>query len=541
MLALSQAIMSMRNMVNYSYYSKLSEESAEAGTVYAYACFEANGRVQTWGNTSTTKLTQSSNCSGSNQTLYAPSTTGGNNASIPIRFSVGDASTTPYSLGITATGTSTMPGKATPIVGSLNRSVTWKANLVSQSSASGTFRTCGILSGNVYCWGTNNYGQLGNNTTVDSLVPVKVYKETGVLAGKLVTSMFAAQNHNCAIAAGDVYCWGRNNYGQLGNNSTTNSSKPVKVSGPWTAGTVTEIGGTSYVSCAIAAGKIYCWGYNGFGSVGVNTTTTTYKVPTLVATTASGLPSTYTATTLTSGSRSANMCAIANGKAYCWGPNKAGQIGNNTTPDSTIYKAPTAVYTGGVLSGKTVIAIAQDGYSEVTDTPAPPTPPPHAHVCAVATDSSGANGRVYCWGENNAGQLGNNSTTDVKAPTAVTTSGVLSGKTMVDVVAGIQHTCALTSEGKVSCWGENGSGQIGDGTNTDRKVPTAVYEQAGILLNAQATSIGGGANRGCAIVNQRSYCWGLNSNGQIGDNTTTDRNKPTESIFLRPQNNNFIY
>lgn len=263
MLALSQAIMSMRNMVNYSYYSKLSEESAEAGTVYAYACFEANGRVQTWGNTSTTKLTQSSNCSGSNQTLYAPSTTGGNNASIPIRFSVGDASTTPYSLGITATGTSTMPGKATPIVGSLNRSVTWKANLVSQSSASGTFRTCGILSGNVYCWGTNNYGQLGNNTTVDSLVPVKVYKETGVLAGKLVTSMFAAQNHNCAIAAGDVYCWGRNNYGQLGNNSTTNSSKPVKVSGPWTAGTVTEIGGTSYVSCAIAAGKIYCWGYNG--------------------------------------------------------------------------------------------------------------------------------------------------------------------------------------------------------------------------------------------------------------------------------------
>jgi alpha-tubulin suppressor-like RCC1 family protein len=537
MTALSQSIMSMRNVVNYSYYSQLSEESAEAGTVYANACLEANARMQTWGNTSTTYLTQSSDCTG-NQSAFVATTTGGANASIPIRFSVGNIGTTPYSVNIPARGTATMPGASSSIASTLNRSISWKANLISQSSVSGSFRTCGILSGNVYCWGDNTYGQLGNNSNIDSLLPVKVYKETGVLWGKSVSAMFAAQDHNCAIAQGEVYCWGRNNYGQLGNNTTTNSNKPVKVLGPWTAGSVTAVGGTSYVSCAIASGKIYCWGYNGFGTVGVNTTTSSYKTPTLVST-AGGLSSTYVATQLTSGSRSVNMCAIADSKAYCWGPNKAGQIGNNATiPDSTLYKSPTPVYTGGVLSGKKVIQIAQDGYSEVSGTPAPP---PHAHVCAVATDASGANGRVYCWGENSSGQLGNNSTTDAKAPIAVTTSGVLSGKTIIDVAAGIQHSCALTSEGKVACWGNNSSGQIGDNTTTGRRVPTAVYEEAGALLNAPVTAIGGGANRSCAIANQKSYCWGLNSDGQLGDGTTTNRLKPTESVFLRPENNNFIY
>jgi alpha-tubulin suppressor-like RCC1 family protein len=159
----------------------------------------------------------------------------------------------------------------------------------------------------------------------------------------------------------------------------------------------------------------------------------------------------------------------------------------------------------------------------------------------VATDSNGSNGRVYCWGENNSGQLGNNSTTDAKAPIAVSTTGIFSGKTIVDVAAGIQHSCALTSEGKVGCWGDNGSGQLGDNTTTDRKVPTAVYEEAGALLNAQVTALGGGANRSCAIANQKSYCWGLNTDGQLGDGTTTNRKKPTESVFLRPENNNFIY
>lgn len=529
MLALSQAIMSMRNMINYTYYSQLAEESAEAGTIYAEACLDANIHDQPW--TTAKPLTQSSDCSGN--LVYGASTTGGVNASIPIRFTLGNTSLAPFGANITALGSATMPGASSAITGTLNRSITWLTDLMSQASASGTYRTCGVLSGNVYCWGKNDYGQLGNNTTTDSLIPVKVYKETGVLAGKLAKTIFAAQYHNCIIAEGAVYCWGLNNYGQLGNGTTANSSKPIKVGGALAGKTVTAIGGTGYTSCAVADGKIYCWGYNEEGTVGNKTSTTKYTTPVAVATAAdgvsNGLPATYTATMLTSGSRSTNMCAIADGKAYCWGPNDAGQIGNNSTTD---VRAPTAVSTSGVLSGKTVTAISQDGYSVETGQ----TPPPYVHVCAVA------NGSVYCWGDNTHGQLGNNSTSNTKVPVAVSTSGVLSGKTMVDVELGLFHSCALSSDGKVFCWGENSDGQLGDNTTTDRKVPVAVYEEKGILKDAFVNAISAGANRGCATTNGKTFCWGHNNAGQIGDGTTTDRKKPTESKFLRPDKvNDFIY
>ena len=533
MLALSQSIMSMWNTVNYSYYSKLAEESSEAGTVYAAACLEANGRAQTWTN-STKPLVQNSDCSGTINSTYTSSTMSGINASVPIRFNVGNITVAPFSVNIPAQGTATMPGASAAITGNTTRAITWNTDTTGQKSVSGTERTCGILSGNVYCWGSNAYGQLGNGTKTDSLTPVKVLKETGVLAGKLVTDMFAAQWHNCAISEGEVYCWGRNNHGQLGNGTTTDSTKPVKVGGALAGKTVTAVGGTYDSSCAIAAGKIYCWGYNKYGTVGANTATLTYTTPTAAVTAptvANGLSATYVATALTSGSRSVNMCAIADNKAYCWGENNVGQIGDNSSPSATIYKAPVAVYTAGVLSGKTVTAISQDGYSTEFSASAP-----YGHVCAVA------NSAVYCWGENNSGQLGNASSTDAKAPVAVSTTGVLSGKTIVAVAVGIQHSCALSNLGKDYCWGNNAAGQVGDNTNTNRNTPVAVYEEAGGLLGAIVSSIGGGANRGCATTTAgKSYCWGLNSNGQIGDGTTANKNKPTESKFLRLPNNNYLY
>lgn len=552
-LAVMQSVLSMRTASNYSYYSKLAEEAAESGSIYAYACLKTQTNVVVWqGKT----LAETTDCEGNalavnvarnitsfKSLLDNPSDTN-DRTPLQIRFAIrdSDVTMTPNSYDIVSSGQASRltanGGVFQTFPAKLNMSVHWESDTVSQRSVSGTSRTCGILSSNVYCWGNNGYGQLGNNSTTNSLVPVKVFKEAGVLAGKAVSDMFAAQDHNCAIADGEVYCWGRNNYGQLGDGTTTNRPKPVKVGGALAGKTVTAVGGTSYTSCAIAGGKIYCWGHNAFGAVGVNTTTTSYTTPTLVATISGGLPSNYTATALTSGSRSTTMCAIANGKAYCWGPNNVGQIGNNTTPGSTIYRAPTAVYTGGVLNNKVITAIAQDGYSEVANTPAPP---PYPHVCVVATNTNGSGGWVYCWGENNSSQLGNGSTTDARAPVAVS-NGAMTGKTIVDVAAGISHNCALTSDGKAFCWGLNSSGQVGDNTSSNtRSTPVAVYEEAGALLNVTVTTIGAGANRGCATANNKAFCWGLNSDGQIGDGTTTNRRKPTESIFLRPSDNKYIY
>ena len=299
--------------------------------------------------------------------------------------------------------------------------------------------------------------------------------------------------------------------------------------GALTSLTVTDIATTGDTSCAIANSKIYCWGQNNKGTLGDGTTTPS-NTPKLVSTT--NLGGSYVATKLaTSGSRSSNMCAIADDKAWCWGNNEAGQIGNNTSGSTNIL-TPTKVTDTGVLSGKTVTAISQDGYYNGS--------PAYTHVCAVAS------GSVYCWGENNAGQLGRSTvnptrTTDSLVPVAVYAGGVLSGKTVVDVAVGLQHSCARTSENKVYCWGNNGSGQVGDASNTTRYVPVAV-DTTGGLSGQSVIAIGGGANRGCAITEgYQSFCWGLNTEGQLGDGTQTSSNVPTEAIFLRPKAPTYMF
>lgn len=544
MLALSQAIMSMRNTVNYSYYSQLAEESAEAGTVYAEACIEKNGREPGW--TTTNPLTQSSDCYGSQHT-YDASTVNGDNASIPIRFTIGAIEKTPSSVNIPALGLSTMPGASTPITGSVSRSITWATDLIAARSVSGAYRTCGIMTGAVYCWGRNAVGQLGNGThssittqpdgedaNVDKSTPVKVVREPGVMSGKTVVDMFAAAYHNCALTSdGKVYCWGYNANGQLGTGDTANRDKPVEVKGALEGKVVTAIGGAYYTSCAIAEGKIYCWGHSTYGTAGTGASVTSITTPTLVKTgVTNGLSAGYTASKLsTSGSMSYNMCAIVSGKAYCWGRNRFGEVGDNST--TTRYE-PRAVTATGVLSGKTITDITSDGYDNANT----------AHACVVA------DGKAYCWGDNGSGVLGNNSTTDSSVPVAVNTTGVLSGKTITRIVAGQYHTCALTSEKKVACWGNGQYGRLGNNSTTTSRVPVHIYQNGqithvenGVTIVEEITDLGGGTNRGCAVVvSGKTYCWGVNSTaGQIGDGTRTDRTVPTESTFFRPQNNNFIY
>lgn len=538
LLALSQTIMSMRNAVNYSYYSKLSELSAESGSIYAAACFESYDKNQNWGDTSSTYLTESSNCSG-NQTAYAASTTSGINATTPIHFNIGNLRITPSSISIASNGTSTLPGSSSPITGTLNRSLTWETTLSAAKSASGAYRTCGVMSGAVYCWGRGAVGQLGNGVhstvstqpdyddpNVSSNTPVKVVRETGVMAGKTVTDIFAAAYHNCALTSeGKVYCWGYNKYGQLGDGTTTNRDKPVEVKGALSGKVVTSIGGTYYTSCAIAESKIYCWGNSTYGTAGTGSATGTITTPTLVKTgVTGGLSSSYNASKLsTSGSMSYTMCAIVDGKAFCWGRNRFGEVGDNSI--TTRYE-PRAVTATGVLSGKTITDITSDGYDDDST----------AHACAVA------DGKAYCWGDNGSGVLGNNSTTDSRVPVAVYTSGVLSGKTITRIVAGQYHTCALTSEAKIACWGNGQYGRLGNNSTTTSKVPVLIY-QNGQISGETIVDLGGGTNRGCAVVaSGKSYCWGVNqSAGQIGDGTRIDRTVPTESTFLRPINNNFIY
>lgn len=528
------------------YYQKLADEAAEAGTANATACLTLSSHIQTWGAAAgQPNLAPNTDCNGAN--AYSSNTYVYSDTSVRTTFSVGDLDYSyPFAAQISSVGTSEVlrgDGTVSKTYTSVRKKViTWPTEVIAQASASGTNRTCAIVNYQVYCWGFNAYGQLGDGryvgspasisepSSVDSMVPVKVSQEPGVMAGKKIVKIMVAQHHSCALSDdGLMYCWGYNADGQLGKNDRIDSAVPVQVAGALAGQTITDISGTSNVTCALASGKIYCWGANSKGVTGRNINTSRTLTPTLVTAgnTATTLPTNYIASALsTSGSRGQVLCAVVSGKAYCWGENSRGSIGNGTMTTEVLI--PTKVLDTGVLSGKTVTQISQDGYP--TDATGGVV-----HVCALAS------GQVYCWGKNNLGQLGVGNTTDQSSPVAVTWTGVLSGKTAQEVQVGLRHTC-IRADGGVYCFGHNGNGQVGDGTTTMRTSPVAVFQQPGALTSSNVVSIGAGANRGCAVINDgRTFCWGLNDNGQIGDGTTDDRNIPTESLFLRPSGNQYIF
>ena len=367
--------------------------------------------------------------------------------------------------------------------------------------STGESHACGIAGGNAYCWGANTYGQLGNNSTTQSTLPVAV-SVSGVLAGKTILFISAGENHTCVIASdGKAYCWGLNGYGQLGNNSTADSSVPVAVttSGILSGKTVLSISAGSTHTCAIASDtQAYCWGENLYGQLG-NATNDDSLVPVAVelGMNAMAIAAGHSFT-----------CAIAStNQAYCWGVGTSGQIGNGS--GSTI-DVPSAVTTSGVLSGKTIKSISAGGMS----------------ACAIASDNN-----AYCWGQNSSGQLGNNSTSSSLVPVAVTTSGVLSGKTIKSISAGGMSACAIASDNNAYCWGQNSSGQLGNNSTSDSLVPVAV-STSGVLSGKAVFAISEGADFTCALASDnRADCWGHNDSGQLGNNTTTDSLVPIRVLF----------
>jgi alpha-tubulin suppressor-like RCC1 family protein len=205
------------------------------------------------------------------------------------------------------------------------------------------------------------------------------------------------------------------------------------------------------------------------------------------------------------------LAVSAFGRVFAWGRNHRGQLGIGTTIDTT---SPQQVDLGGALAGKRVIAVAagEDFSLALTD-----------------------EGRVYSWGSNQRGQLGNGTTTDSSVPVAVDASGALSGKTITKIAAGLGHAVALASDGKVITWGFNSNGQLGIGSAaTQVLVPTAV-ESTGVLAGKSVTAIAAGYFHSLALgANGHIYAWGFNFIGQLGDGSTDDRSVPVEVARTGP-------
>ena len=318
-------------------------------------------------------------------------------------------------------------------------------------------QTCSLLpGGKVECWGYNRYGQLGNGTTTNSLVPVAVGGLSGIVA------VSPGQDHTCALTSGaTVECWGGNSSGQLGDGTTTDSLNPVPVSG--LSGAMAISSGDGFTCALVSGGTVKCWGQLGNG-------------PTADSSTPIAVGGLSGVTAIAAGYDEA--CAlVSGGSVKCWGGNSYGQLGNGNTSDSL-----TPVGVAG-LTGATAVSIG------------------FGHACAVV------GGSVMCWGGNDHGQLGNGTTAD--SPTPVAVAG-LSGA--IAVSAGEAHTCALLSGGTVECWGYNEFGQLGNGTSADSPKPVAVSGLSG------ATALSAGGEYACALLSGGTVnCWGDNESGQLGD------------------------
>jgi alpha-tubulin suppressor-like RCC1 family protein len=377
--------------------------------------------------------------------------------------------------GCTITLTDKKGGQATAAV----TFVASQVRLRQATVATGNYHSCALdASGAAWCWGFNQYGSLGDGTTTSRSAPARV---TG---GLTFTSLTAGALHTCGLtAAGGAYCWGA--AGTIGDGALVDRAVPTSVTGGLT---FIQLAASGIRTCGLtSAGKAYCWGRNSEGQLG-DGTFDDRLVPTAVGNATSGAAVVFAS--LEAGA--AHTCGITGGgKAYCWGYNVNGQAGDGTP--NTVLPAPKAV--AGGLS-----------FTELT---------------GRANSTCGlSGGSLYCWGYNGNGQLGDGTTTSHPSPSPATGgpfAALGAGGTPDPALIGT-HACALTGTGAAYCWGWNASGQGGDGTTTDHSTPTAVTGPGGGAALAFASLSTGFAHTCGRTTGNAIYCWGANNSGQLGNN-----------------------
>jgi len=351
---------------------------------------------------------------------------------------------------------------------------------VTQISAGGN-HTCAVTtSGAAKCWGRGDYGQLGDGgTNTNQPTPVDV---SGLTSG--VASISTGTLHTCAVTtSGAAKCWGYNYYGQLGDGGTnTSQPTPVDVSG-LTSGVSSISAGDNHTCAVTTSGAAKCWGYSANGQLGNGSTVNSPRPVSVI-----GLDSGVTQ--IAAGQ--SHTCSVHAGAAKCWGYGGDGRLGNGGTSNHA-----TPVSVTGLGSGVTQITV---GY---------------IHTCAVH------DGAAKCWGGGANGRLGNGSTMQRTTPVSVT--GLGSGVTQIS--AGVTHTCAVHG-GAAKCWGTGANGRLGNGSTTESTTPVAVTG-----LDSGVMHISAGQSHACAVTTSgAAKCWGNGSNGRLGDGTTASRTTPVDVL-----------
>lgn len=426
---------------------------------------------------------------------------------LPASSTVADGATTTFTI-TTASGYTldrisgcggTLSGN-TYTTGTLNANCSISVSYRTQASIfAGGFHSC-ALNGNTdaKCWGQNSSGQLGvasfsltahGDEAGESPVDNAVVNLPDL--SLTYESLELGTQHSCAILSDrNLYCWGENQNGQLGRGTNEDikvmSTSPVDLNGQ----AVVEVSAGGQFTCArLANGEVYCWGLNSSGELGIGDSSTRF-VP--------AGPVTLDALPAQIAAGSSHACArLVNNSVQCWGDNSSGQLGDSdggndsATPSNVNLGSPTAVTdlaSGGMFS------------------------------CVIV------DGQIKCWGENGSGQLGNNDGTNTDLDVASAALDI-DGETPVKLALGGEHGCVLTASGKVYCWGESDAGQTGQNDVVDDITPALVD-----LGAYTATGIAAGGDHVCVNllpddINDTTRpvrCWGEGGVGQLGLEDTSD-------------------
>lgn len=337
--------------------------------------------------------------------------------------------------------------------------------LVFQQVSAGTAHTCGVTTGNrAYCWGLGSWGQIGDGTTIQSR-PTPI-----AVAGTLrFRQVSAADVHSCGVTTDHrAYCWGFGGGGALGDGTRTDRLTPVLVAGGHLFRRV-EAGEGHTCGVSYPDNRAYCWGENGVGQLG-DGTITMRLTPVAVA-----------------GGRKfrqvsagqLHTCAVTTSdQAFCWGWNDFGQLGDSSDAAQRL--------TPSLVAGRHRFRDLDAGA---------------AATCAVTTED-----KAFCWGNGRAGQIG-----DGKTNLRFWPRSVAGRHSFNRVSVGQLHTCGETPENRTYCWGDNLEGAVGDGTRTRRLKPVPV---AGKLRFSQVSA---GGSHTCATTSAGvAYCWGSSGDGRLG-------------------------
>ena len=336
------------------------------------------------------------------------------------------------------------------------------------------------VSSAVWSWGRNNAGQLGNGSLTNSSVPAAVNGLTDVVA------VAAGSEHSLALKSnGAVWAWGQNYYGQLGNNSIINSPIPVPVSG--LSSVVAISAGGSHSLALKSDGTVWSWGFNGYHQLGTGVNGDSH-VPVQV----SGLSGVASI----SGGDIVSLALKSDGTVWGWGSNFNGQLGSSLPITGTAATTNVPI----ILSELSGITEISAGY----------------YHCLALT----AGGQIMSWGGNSFAQLGNGTTVGSTFPVQVND---LSG--VKHVAAGFQHSLAIKSDGTAWGWGRNWLGELGSGD----------YRSSPVQISGLVSVIGldGGYEHSLVVISDGLVkVWGNGASGQIGDNTTVSKIIPTYVVNL---------